>query len=70
MSIDTPKILEISTTGPQFQSIRGSKILLTPLDDIPNGASDPLRFVPYSFHCANAKSREVIAVQAAHLLFL
>ena len=40
MSIDTPKILEISTAQHQFQSFRQSKICLTPLIEIPNEASD------------------------------
>ena len=39
VSIDTPRILEISTAEPQFQSFRRSKICLTPLIEIPNGAS-------------------------------
>ena len=39
VSIDTPRILSISTAAPQVQSVRMSKIGLTPLDEIPNEAS-------------------------------
>ena len=39
VSIDTPRILEISTAEPQFQSFRRSIIWLTPQNEIPNGAS-------------------------------
>ena len=40
VSIDTPRILKISTVEPQFQFFRRSKICLTPLIEIPNEASD------------------------------
>ena len=39
VSIDTPRILEISTAEPQFQSVRWSKTLWTPLHETPKGAS-------------------------------
>ena len=42
VSVDTPRIFEISTAEPQFYSVRRSKIWLIPLGENPNEASDML----------------------------